>query len=429
MDVLAPAKRAEFSLNMAFPRKKVPPLLFSLEPLGIDIEFHGCAEAATGFASVLRGWGGTPVPRRDDVEPDIKIIRSGGVHHWHGTGLTKPLVWRERAPSTIMGVICDLHDVLFDWFLDRHTEHLCLHAAAIEVGQGLILIPSVGRAGKSTLSVAMAELGHRVFADDVLALEPERDHGTAFGILPRLRLPLPEKIGSRYRRFLGNRTGPANDHWVYAALRDGEIAPFGTTAPIKAIVFLDRRTSGAARLEPVASAYVLRELVQQNFAEGVAPVPAFDRLLALAARADCRRLVFSDTNEAAELLSSEYRAKRQVRTARSMPAKLGVSGVERRFGEALFLVSQRRNAVLGLSPTAAAIWRQVTEGRSRRVVEALFNSAFPNVDPGQIKTDIDQAYRMFERHGLVRANGRIAVQPPGRGAANLRAPRRSSARR
>lgn len=381
-----------------------------LEPLGIAIDVHGAAEAAYGFASVLRGWSPGPVPLlRDDPPADIRIVRSGGVHRWHGQTLAKPLIWQQRAPTTTMGVICDLHDVLFDWFLARHPDHLCLHAAAVETGQGLVLIPSVGKAGKSTLSVAMAELGHRVFADDVLALEPERDHGMAFGVVPRLRQPLPENIGARYRRFLDRRSGPSNENWLYADLNEDEIAPFGETAPIKAIVFLDRRAEGPARLEPVDSAHVLRELIRQNFAQGVAPVPAFDRLLALAQRAHCRRLVFSDMQAAARLLSREFAAM----APRRLPSRatgLRSAGVERSLGDALFLVSQRQNAVLGLSPTAAAIWRQIAQGRNRRTVEALFQSAFPEVETERIGTDLDNALRMFERHGLIKRNGKAIAK-------------------
>lgn len=384
---------------------KAEPLSIKLEPLGVTIDFHDAAQAAYGFASVLRGWSRGPTPLSGARRPaDIRIVRSAGVYRWHGRTLTKPVVWQQRAPSTTMGVICDLHDVLFDWFLGRNPDHLCLHAAAIEVGEGLVLIPSIGKAGKSTLSIAMAGLGNRVFADDVMALEPKRDHGMAFGVVPRLRMPLPERIGARYRRFLGRRTGPSNANWVYADLRDGEIAPFGATAPIKAIVFLDRRAEGPARLAPVDNDQVLRELVLQNFAQGVAPLAAFDRLLKLARQADCKRLVFSDTNEAARLLSRVYRGKSPAET-RKGGARLRQSGVERQLGDALFLISQRQNAVLGLSPTAAAIWRQIARGRSRRVVDALFQSAFPEVEFGQVAADIDNAYRTFERHGLVKSDG------------------------
>lgn len=408
LDMVQPTRRS--LARSATALTKAEPLRMRLDPLGITIDCHGAVEAAYGFASVLRGWSSGPVPFcRDDRPADIRIVRSGGIHRWHGKMLVKPLIWQQRAPATTMGVICDLHDVLFDWFLDRHPEHLCLHAAAIETGQGLVLIPSVGKAGKSTLSVAMAELGHRVFADDVLALEPERDHGMAFGVVPRLRQPLPDNIGNRYRRFLDCRSGPSNENWLYADLREEEIAPFGETAPIKAIVFLDRRAAGPASLEPVDSAHMLSELVRQNFAQGVAPVAAFDRLLALAQRAHCRRLVFSDTNAAARLLSREFAAK----APRRLPSRatgLRSEGVERSLGDALFLISQRQNAVLGLSPTAAAIWRQVAQGRSRRTVEALFRSAFPEVETDRIGTDLDNAFRMFQRHGLVKRNGRVIAK-------------------
>ena len=408
LDMSASARR--FLVRTEVSSAKAEPLRMALEPLGVTIDFHGAADAAHGFHSVLRGWSHGPAALSGDDRPaDLRIVRSGGMHRWHGTTLTKPLIWQQRAPTTSMGVICDLHDVLFDWFLDKHPDHLCLHAAAIETGQGLVLIPSVGKAGKSTLSVAMAELEHRVFADDVLALEPERDHGMAFGVVPRLRMPLPENAGVRYRRFLDRRSGPSNDHWLYADLGEDEIAPFGETAPIKAIVFLDRRAEGPARFEPVDSAHVLRELIRQNFAQGVAPVPAFDRLLALAQRAHCRRLVFSDTNAAARLLSRDF-ASKATRRLPSTASGLRSAGVERSFGDALFLVSQRQNAVLGLSPTAAAIWRQIAQGRSRRTVEALFQSAFPEIETERIGADLESAVRMFERHGLVKRNGKAIAK-------------------
>ena len=317
-------------------------------------------------------------------------------------------MWNERAPSSTMGVICDLHDVLFDWFLDGHRQHLCLHSAAVEIGEGLVMIPSVGKAGQSTLSVAMAMLGHRVFGDDVLALEPSRDDGLAFGVLPRLRQPLPDRIGQRFHRFLSQRSGPSNADWIYVDLHEDEIAPFGATAPVKAIVFLDRRPTGRARLEPVDNAYVLGELVRQNFAEGVAPSAVFSRLLKLASRAHCRRLVYSDTIEAARLLASEFSEAHVPKSARGAN-QLVELGVERHFGEALFLVSQTEDSILSLGSTAAAIWRQLSLGRSRRVVTALFRSAFPDIDASTISADVAQTFATLEHHGLVR-DGRAIVK-------------------
>ncbi|MEZ5923955.1 MAG: PqqD family peptide modification chaperone [Hyphomicrobiaceae bacterium] len=412
---------------------RAPPIRLTLEPLQVDIDFHGCADAAAGFSSVLRGWGQRPSTRSTTAPADVRIVRSGNHYRWHGRRLTKPLVWRQYAPTTTMGVICDLHDVLFDWFLGGNRGHLCLHAAAIEVGSELVLIPSVGKAGKSTLSVVMAQLGHRVFADDVLALEPGCDRGMAFGVVPRLRRPLPRGIGQSYRRFLGSRSGPANENWIYANLRAGEIAPFGETSPIKAIVFLDRGSRGPARLEPVDSAYVMQELIQQNFADGVAPTAAFDRLLALASSADCRRLVFSDTNEAARLLSTTYSGSRKRRA--SCGADVSTApGVERRLGDAVFLVSQRQDAVLGLSPSAAAIWQQLSQGRSRQMIEALFRSAFPEVAIDRIRADIDHVLGLLRRHGLIRPNGSMVAvgrrrKSTSQRSLSPRAPRQSSARR
>ena len=56
------------------------------------------------------------------------------------------------------------------------------------------------------------------------------------GIAPRLRKPLPDSLGSRLLRFIAERTGPSDRQWVYVKLGEGELAPLGDVAPIKAFV-------------------------------------------------------------------------------------------------------------------------------------------------------------------------------------------------
>ena len=47
---------------------------------------------------------------------------------------------------------------------------ICLHAAGGAMSGQLVVFPNIRRAGKSTLSVALARAGHRVFSDDVVPL-------------------------------------------------------------------------------------------------------------------------------------------------------------------------------------------------------------------------------------------------------------------
>jgi hypothetical protein len=201
-----------------------------------------------------------------------------------------------------MNVICDVHDVFFDWFLQENPRHLCLHAAAVRVGRGLVCFPSVHKAGKSTLCVALAALGRLVYCDDVLPIEPRNNNGIAMGIMPRLRRPLPAEVRHALLDFIKARGGPADKDWLYVKLRESEIAPFGEQAPITSLVLLDRKRRGNARLVQVGRSEMLKELILQNFADQIPPAAIMDRLLAITLRAQCSRLHYSRISDAAKLL-------------------------------------------------------------------------------------------------------------------------------
>jgi hypothetical protein len=116
--------------------------------------------------------------------------------------------------------------------------------------------------GKSALCMALAAHGQTIFCDDVLPIEPRADRGFAIGIAPRLRKPLPGTLGSRLLRFIAERTGPADRQWVYVKLGEGELAPLGDVAPIKAFVLL-RRGTRRTRLEHVSKNEMLEAPVCQ----------------------------------------------------------------------------------------------------------------------------------------------------------------------
>jgi hypothetical protein len=205
-----------------------------------------------------------------------------------------------------MDVICDVHDVIFDWFLKDNPWHLCLHAAAVRMGRGLVCFPSVHKTGKSTLCVALAALGQTVYSDDVVPIEPMKNWGVAMGIMPRLRRPLPARLDPSLREFIAERKGPADGDWLYVKLRGAEVAPFGQQAPIAALVFLDRKRQSRAQLKPIDNSEMLRELILQNFADQIPPVSVMDRLLTITKNAQCCRLQFDRVLDAANLLVEEF---------------------------------------------------------------------------------------------------------------------------
>jgi hypothetical protein len=205
-----------------------------------------------------------------------------------------------------MNVICDVHDVFFDWFLKEHPRHLCLHAAAVRVGRGLVCFPCVHKAGKSTLCIALAALGQIVYGDDVLPIEPKNNDGVAMGMMPRLRRPLPAEVRASLLDFITAREGPRDKDWLYVRLRETEIAPFGERAPITALVFLDRQHRGKAKFEQIGNSEMLRELILRNFADQVPPVALIDRLMAITTKVQCGRLQYGHVSDAAKLLVDKF---------------------------------------------------------------------------------------------------------------------------
>jgi len=128
----------------------------------------------------------------------------------------------------------------------------------------------------------------------------------AMGIMPRLRRPLPARLDPSLRDFIADRKGPADRDWLYVKLRGAEVSPFGQHAPIKALVFLDRKRQSRAQLKPIDKSEMLRELILQNFADQIPPVSIMDRLLAMTKNARCSQLQFDRVLDAANLLVDKF---------------------------------------------------------------------------------------------------------------------------
>jgi hypothetical protein len=205
-----------------------------------------------------------------------------------------------------MYMIWDAHDVFFDWLLKKNPRHLCLHSAAVCMGDGLVCFPSVQKAGKSTMCVALVSVGYVLYCDDVLPIEPDNNRGMALGIAPLLRRPVPLNLGPVLTRFIQDRAKLSSRSWSYVNLDDHEIAPLGDLAPINALVLLHRENRYRAKLEPVPRNEMLKEIVLQNFAHQVPPVEILDRLLHLTERAGCYRLRYNGLSNAVNLLEKRF---------------------------------------------------------------------------------------------------------------------------
>jgi hypothetical protein len=121
----------------------------------------------------------------------------------------------------------------------------CLHAGAVEVDGRVTAVAAPSGGGKSTLVAALVAAGARFFSDDVLALEGEggavlAHPGAPFGRLSRRDRGLAGALGT-VRAELGDEL------WIEVD------DPADTTAPLGAVIILDRGPGGppTPRFAPV----------------------------------------------------------------------------------------------------------------------------------------------------------------------------------
>ena len=205
-----------------------------------------------------------------------------------------------------VAAINGFHYEFISWFVEENPALLCVHCAAVLFDRGLVIFPSTFKAGKSMLSVQLAAAGARVFCDDVLPIEGSNNHGMAIGILPRIRLPVPEEMGASFHDFLRPRKGPRNSSYLYVKLTEDELAPLGTTAPICGIVTLQRDPEAEPELIPSEKSETLKQLISQNFAREGPPLEILDRLHAIVTGADCYTLRYATGEQAAALLQDAF---------------------------------------------------------------------------------------------------------------------------
>jgi hypothetical protein len=123
---------------------------------------------------------------------------------------------------------------------------LSLHAAAIDIGGAAVLVAAPGRFGKTTLSVAFHEAGHRLLSEDIsrLQLDPEP-----------LVMPGPAIVRMREDTFDGD---PPAGMSVASRARgrvelaiDDERRGDATPVRVQAIVLLRESTEDGVRLQRV----------------------------------------------------------------------------------------------------------------------------------------------------------------------------------
>lgn len=344
----------------------------SLPGLGRILRVQEAPEVVEALDQALPGWPLTITPARG-LAPAIRLRRSRGGYLQRSPQLPRGLELPSPA-SAVCSLIADLGGDL----LEHDASLLGLHCASVEVDGRLVLFPESHRAGKSTLAVAFAAAGYRLFGDDVLGLTREGD-GVGLGMAPRLRLPLPGTLAPELADYAQAHAGPEDSRYRFVVPPGTALARHGEQSPVGALVLLERDDQlcvpEVVRLLPGEG---LLQLLSQNFARHAASESLMAHLLPLMQRVPCLLLRYAEPLAAARHLGAvlegeksevgQGESDRFVVARREASPLSGPVPAERRWrarrevrhyplGRELFLIQPASGAIHRLNATGEAVWR------------------------------------------------------------------------
>jgi hypothetical protein len=394
-------------MQLAAPAKVMP----SVEGAAVSLRFPGLAQeivlngaeqVESALNQVLTGWNPTRSQSLENDAPLSCVVPGRDGYDLSSIYLDSPM--RDLpAASTACGILADLGEAFFD----QRPGCLCLHCGAISINGRLIALTGQKRAGKSTLvSRLTAEPDIQVWCDDML---PILDDGLAFGlgIAPRLRLPLPPTASARFRDHVAAWIGPHDDRYGYVCAPT--VAPHGTRALLLALIALDRRTDGPARLHRLSPDAAVHHLLSQNMADLQAPEAAFDRMNAMADQMICLQLVYSDLEDAVALLRRAFGGDELLDPTLALGDELPIPtrasaqapsvDPARRWQRANDVALRRRGAssflwrpgapmIWQLNPVAGAVWTLLEIPGSAEEIAATLSEVYLEVSPAQLTGDV-----------------------------------------
>lgn len=253
----------------------------------------------------LAGWPLKWAATGDDRKPDIQVVEnSDGTFRVISSGLGAASLAFDNPYDAANG----LSGELVSTYVSRAPQTVCLHAGAARVGDGLVVVIGDRFVGKSSVAIHLAVLGNRFFGDDQIALKLENPYsGMCLGLMPKVRLPLPDDCGDPFREFVDGYTSMRGDAMAYLKLWEGEASTFGETAPVRAIVFLVRTETGKSSLRPGSRPELLKAMVRTAFAPHISSLQLLSSMTRFVDSTDTYHLRFSSSRDAAVLLSRELR--------------------------------------------------------------------------------------------------------------------------
>ncbi len=395
----------------------------------LDLRFRGLAqgvlipdraELRQGLEDIVAGWpvdirpAATPEPRQGDILAALLPNAADPARYDFASLYADAPLCGLPAASALCAILADV--------LMARTEAnpgaLTLHCGAVRMGAGLVALTGPHRAGKSTLTARLtAEPDLAVFCDDVLPLDAD-GRGIALGIAPRLRLPLPPGASDRFHRHVSTHLGPADDRYGY--LCAPTVARHGTRAPLAALVVLDRRESGPARLHRLDPDSAMQHLLARNMGDLGDAGHAFGLARAAARRAQCLTLVYSDLEEAVALLRRAFTGARDADIAPPLPPATPetaeVAGIDpdtpwhrtgdaviRRVGGSSFLWRPGDTTLWQMNRMAEAVWAALEIPGSARDVAEILADLFPGTPEARILADVSALLATLADRDLVGA--------------------------
>lgn len=261
-----------------------------------------------------------------------------------------------------------------------------------------------------------------------------------------VRLPLPAGASVAFRDFVAAHEGAADGRYHYLALPEGRLARRGVTAPLGAIVLLDRRSSGPAEIHAAPERLALKLLARQSVQAAEDARPLLDEMRAIVRRLPCYVLSYADLEDAVALLEAAF-ARWPARLTAPPPADEAAltrrllerddvdtpddpaEGLRGRYrpgmrlvrnpgvtlhlvdGEAFLAGSGETAAIHHLNAVGTGIWNLLAQPTDEDEAADMLATAFPDVAPRTIARDVAALFASLHASGFAIENvpGRSAI--------------------
>ncbi len=199
--------------------------------------------------------------------------------------------------ASLHAALWNLEAALCENIIRSQRRTIALHAATILVGNSSALLAGCSRAGKTTLSLALAGRRFGVPSDDVALIEPE-----TLGILPIPRCFHLDNCGAALLEAQGIRLPDAWQQFRFIVPNDFD-APATTGLHAGTLIFIRGPRAGRPHLTPVSQAEMTARLLSETGQGPLADRETIDVICRLSAGAACFVLTPGPLGETADAVA------------------------------------------------------------------------------------------------------------------------------